>query len=91
MPIDSETQQLSDDSMNLHNLSDKEIEEFLKDMPEGYRQVFMLVVMDGYSHKEVGELLNISTVSSRSQLSRAKKWLQENLNRNKLKLLAGGI
>ncbi|MEM6768367.1 MAG: sigma-70 family RNA polymerase sigma factor [Bacteroidota bacterium] len=48
-------------------------------LPDGYRTVFNLSVVDGYSHKEIGQLLNISESSSRSQLSRAKKLLQEKL------------
>mgnify|MGYP001801682792 CR=1 FL=1 len=48
-------------------------------LPDGYRTVFNLSVVDGYSHKEIGQLLGISESSSRSQLSRAKKLLQEKL------------
>jgi RNA polymerase sigma-70 factor (ECF subfamily) len=50
----------------------------LQRMPEGYRQVFSLVEIDGYSHQEAGLRLGISPETSRSQLSRAKKWLQSN-------------
>lgn len=72
-------------------LTKAEIEQFLGAMPEGYRQVFMLVVIDEYSHKEVGELLGLSAESSRSQFSRAKSWIKKNLSNNKLKTLANGL
>jgi RNA polymerase sigma factor (sigma-70 family) len=76
---------------NLHSLSRVDLIVLLKAMPNGYREVFMLVVIDDYSHKEVGELLNISPETSRSQLHRAKQWLHENLSRNTLNLLSSGI
>lgn len=72
-------------------LTKAEIEQFLGGMPEGYRQVFMLVVIDEYSHKEVGELLGISPETSRSQFSRAKSWIRKNVSNNKLKALAHGL
>lgn len=51
-------------------------------MPTGYKEVFMLIVIDGFTHKEAGQMLNISPETSRSQLHRAKLWLKENFNRN---------
>ena len=76
----------------LSQLSKQEIEKFLAKMPSGYRQVFMLVIVDEYTHKEVGELLGISTETSRSQLSRAKSWLAKNLSRkNSKKYLSLGL
>lgn len=49
----------------------------LASLPEGYRRVFELFVIDGYSHKEIGELLHIEASSSRSQLTRARAMFQE--------------
>ena len=46
------------------------------DLPIGYRTVFNLYVMEGYSHKEIAELLKISEGASKSQLSRAKVQLK---------------
>jgi RNA polymerase sigma factor (sigma-70 family) len=45
----------------------------------GYRNVFLLVEVEGYTHKEVAEMLNISVGTSKSQLSRAKLLLQQKL------------
>ena len=49
------------------------------ELPIGYRTVFNLYVMEGYSHKEVAELLNISVGASKSQLSRAKVQLKHKI------------
>lgn len=45
----------------------------------GYRSVFLLIEVEGYLHKEVAEMLGISIGTSKSQLSRAKKILQEKI------------
>ena len=48
-------------------------------MPEGFRTVFNMSVIEGYSHQEIAEILGMSEGTSRSQLSRARTWLQEKL------------
>jgi len=53
---------------------------FLKGMPTGYKTVFNMAVIDGYSHKEIANTLNISEITSRSQLFKAKKWLKKNVD-----------
>lgn len=60
----------------LSSLSYNEIMKLVLDLPDGYRQVFALYVIEGYSHKEIAEMLNISVSGSRSQLTRAKQSLQ---------------
>ena len=57
---------------------------FFQELPDGYRMVFNLNVIEGYTHKEIGEMLNISENTSKSQLSRARSVLQEKL-KNKVK------
>ncbi len=54
--------------------------QLVAELPEGYRIIFNLYVVDGYSHREIGSMLNIAESSSRSQLSRAKKLLQQKLS-----------
>ncbi len=51
----------------------------VRNLPDGYRTVFNLFAIEGYSHKEIGEMLNISESSSRSQLTRARVLLKEQL------------
>ncbi len=57
--------------------------ELIAQLPAGARTVFNLYVVDGYSHEEIGKMLDISPVGSRSQLSRAKKLLREALEAQK--------
>ena len=57
-----------------------ELQEILKAiacMPVGYRTIFNLFVIEGFSHKEIAAELHISEQTSKSQLSRAKKFLQK--------------
>ena len=53
------------------------LEKAILALPDGYRTVFLLVEVEGYSHKEVARMLDISEGTSKSQLSRAKKLLRE--------------
>ena len=46
-------------------------------LPDGYRTVLTLYLFEGYDHKEIGEILNISEETSKSQYSRAKVKLKE--------------
>jgi RNA polymerase sigma factor (sigma-70 family) len=52
-------------------------------MPEGYRMVFNLYAVEGYKHREIAEILEIDENTSKSQYSRARRWLQERLVRLK--------
>lgn len=67
------------------NFDSEEILKFLRHMPTGYKTVFNLYVMDEYSHKEIGQKLNISEITSRSQLRKAKIWIKENVSLDALK------
>lgn len=61
------------------NLTGEMLDKAISELHPGYRSVFVLVEVEGYSHKEVAAMLNISEGTSKSQLSRAKKVLQEKL------------
>lgn len=56
---------------------EEELLNLLERLPRGYRTVFNLYAIDGYSHKEIGEKLNITDSTSRSQLVKARKMLQK--------------
>lgn len=56
----------------------------IRELPEGYRMVFNLYVIEGYNHQEIGMMLNISESTSKSQLSRARAVLQEKVKQRKL-------
>jgi len=60
-------------------LSEAELLELIGRLPEGYRVVFNLVAIEGYSHAEVAQTLGIQESTSRSQLTKARRWLCEQL------------
>jgi RNA polymerase sigma factor (sigma-70 family) len=61
----------------LDNLAERDIMELVQQLSPGYRTVFNMYVVEGYTHKEIGDMLGISEGTSKSQLSRAKVILQE--------------
>jgi RNA polymerase sigma factor (sigma-70 family) len=63
------------------NLSAEMLLELIQALPPGYRLVFNLFAIEGYSHKEIAERLHISEGTSKSQLARARRILQEQVNR----------
>ncbi len=64
----------------LDALHTKDILGFVQKLPVQYRLVFNLYVLEGYSHKEIGEMLNISESTSRSNLARARMLLKDKLS-----------
>lgn len=69
------------DQLNL-----KELVTLITKLPKGYRTVFNLYVVDGFSHKEIAEQLNISESTSKTQLFKARKMLQEMIEKNESRL-----
>ncbi|MGC4039169.1 MAG: sigma-70 family RNA polymerase sigma factor [Chitinophagaceae bacterium] len=61
----------------LDNLAEKDILGLIQELSPGYRTVFNMYVIEGYTHKEIGDMLGISEGTSKSQLSRAKVILQD--------------
>lgn len=69
---------LPDNGVNiLDEFSCQELRALINELPEGKRMVFNLFVIEGYSHKEIAELLNITEGTSKSQLAKAKEQLAE--------------
>ena len=60
-------------------LSAKELTMMIQSLPDGYRTVFNMYVLEGFSHQEIAEELNISISTSKSQLFKAKKYLKNKL------------
>ena len=56
----------------------------VQQMPDGFRAVFNMYAIEGYSHQEIAKELGITEGGSRSQLSRAKIWLKEKLKEYKI-------
>ena len=71
----------SDISTQIQNIDYKEIMKIVMKLPDGYRTVFNMFVVEGFSHKEIAQALNISEVTSRSQLQRARMILQEKIKK----------
>lgn len=61
------------------NISAKELMEIIAQLPTGFRTIFNLYAVEGYTHKEIAKQLNITESTSRSQLTRAKQLLQKKL------------
>ena len=71
--------EISDTSLDqsaLSKISEDEIHKLILTLPYGYRVVFNLNVIDGYSHDEIAEMLGIQATTSRTQLLKARKMLQ---------------
>jgi len=60
----------------------EEIKEAIEKLPDGYRIILSLYLLEGYDHDEIAEILNITSSTSRSQLSRAKQKLVQELKKN---------
>lgn len=59
------------------------VKQAMNKLPEGYRVVLSLYLLEGYDHEEIGQILNIAENTSRTQFLRAKRKLQALLNNNK--------
>lgn len=69
----------SSDPAAYGNITQKELLELINQLPDGYRMVFNLYVIEGYQHEEIAELLGIQPGTSRSQLVKARAMLQKQL------------
>ena len=68
------------DSSAISDLSAAELMRLVSELPTGFRTVFNMFAIEGYSHKEIGEMLGITESTSRSQYTRAKQLLQRRIN-----------
>ena len=66
--------EIDDDNISLDYLL-----QIIQELPDQYRIVFSLYVLDGYSHKEISEMLNIATGTTKSNLYRARLILKEKI------------
>lgn len=67
------------DASVIDKLSADDLMACIAELPNGYRTVFNLFALEGYSHKEIAEMLNIKESTSRSQFIRAREILQKNV------------
>lgn len=76
VPIDEAYEQ-SSTGFDLNNLGMQDLLKLIGNLADGYRIVFNMYVIEGYSHKEIAETLGISEGASKSQLSRARAILKQ--------------
>ena len=69
----------ADTSSQIQNIGYKELINLVMSLPPGFRTVFNMYAVEGYSHKEIGDMLGISETTSRTQYSRARAWLQNKI------------
>lgn len=69
----------TDITSQIQNIGYRELMKMVMTLPPGFRTVFNLYAIEGFSHKEIGEMLGISETTSRTQLSRARVWLQNKI------------
>lgn len=77
---------LTGEDFEMGALEVQDLLELIRKLPEGFRMVFNMYAIEGYTHKEISKALNISEGTSKSQLSRARAWLKE-----KIKIMEGDL
>ena len=77
--LDAARSMKADMTTQIQSIGYKELMELITTLPPGFRTVFNMYAIEGFSHKEIGEMLGISETTSRTQLSRARIWLQNKI------------
>ncbi|MFK7808666.1 MAG: RNA polymerase sigma factor [Saprospiraceae bacterium] len=77
LPLEREQQVNSQETNALDNLAVQDLLKLLQKTPYGYRTVFNLYAVEGYNHREIGDLLGISQGTSKSQLARARTFIKK--------------
>ncbi len=75
----SEVYNAEQETFSMDRLEQRDLLKIIQLLPDGYRVVFNMYAIEGYSHKEIAEKLQISEGASKSQLSRARSWLKEKI------------
>jgi len=74
--VEEYTEEALDFTSSLDTLQLMDLMNLMEKMPEGYKVVFNLFVVEGYSHQEIAKQLGIEEVTSRTQFAKARKYLQ---------------
>jgi len=91
MEVDWEDQDhITSPNLVFGNIEAEELLKLVASLPVGYRTVFNLYAIEGYSHKEISELLGIAENTSKSQLSRARSLLQKQIAPSSFKIKSNG-
>ena len=81
--LDTARNLASDITSQTEHIGYKELMALITALPPGFRTVFNMYVIEGYSHKEIAQALGITEITSRTQLSRARTWLQNRIKEMK--------
>jgi RNA polymerase sigma factor (sigma-70 family) len=84
-PLQTEESEKMKDLIQQTLFTKEELLDMLQQLPDGYRVVFNLYEIEEYSHKQIAKALSISINTSKTQLNRARKYLQQLLYRSSLK------
>ncbi|SFB54378.1 RNA polymerase sigma factor [Algoriphagus aquimarinus] len=76
--MENETE-FQDHNYELNHMETEDLMRMVESLPVGYRTVFNLFAIEGFSHQEIGDLLGISESTSKSQLNRARNTLKEKI------------
>ncbi len=76
LSAEQEIQNIEVSEKAIQNLELEDLVKKIQKLPEGYRNVFNLFAVEGYSHKEIAEMMNITVGTSKSQFSRARQQLK---------------
>ncbi|WP_339633117.1 RNA polymerase sigma factor [Bizionia echini] len=81
-PVDvTESDRYHESYNNIHsNMNVDQIQQLIDQLPDGYKVVFVMYAIEGYKHHEIANMLNISEGTSKSQLFKARKQLQQALH-----------
>ncbi len=78
--------EIGEEEYDYIEVSGEFIEQAMSELPKGYKEIFSLFVVQNWSHKKIADHLQISEGTSRSQLTKAKKYLRNIINANPTKL-----
>lgn len=77
--IEEVHQEIEHQETVIEKMETQRIMKLVNSMPEGYRMIFNLYAVEGFTHREIAEQLGLSEGTSKSQFSKARKWLQSRL------------
>ncbi len=77
--------ELQEEPIVVSDISQKKLLEMISELPKGYNMVFNMYVLDGFTHKEIADILEISENTSKSQLAKARKLLQKKITEYRIK------
>lgn len=79
LEVETALNKAGDGAQVIDQINTADLLQLIQSLPSGFRTVFNLYAIEGYTHQEIGDLLKISEGTSKSQYSRARQWLQQRI------------